>query len=125
MSGNEKVDYIHNDIELSRVLPDYSSSTNIRNNQQKILQHDYMFEMERNTPLTHMTINPNKTGEYNISTRTYNLADKPNIGGFEGKAIIPTFNRPQYSNGNELNSNQSDKVMFNKKVEAMFDRYRQ
>lgn len=120
MSGNEKVEYIHNNIELNRVLPEYSSTTNIKNNQQKILQHEYMKEMERNTPLTNMSINPGKRGEYNISARQYNLTEKPSFGGFEGKAVIPTFNRTQ----NVQENYESDKSKFNKKVEHMFDRYR-
>ena len=76
--------------------------------------------MERNTPLTHMTINPGKRGEHNISTRDYNLSEKPSFGGFEGKAVIPTFNRSQ----NIQENYESDKSKFNKKVEHMFDRYR-
>lgn len=120
ISGNEKTDYIHNDIELERVLPYHSSSTNIKHNQQKILEHEYMKEMERNIPLTNMHINPGKIGEHNVSSRNYNLTEKPNFGSFEGKAVIPSFNRTQ----NVQENYETDKSKFNKKVEQMFNRYR-
>lgn len=119
ISSNEKVNYIHNDIELERVLPEYSSHTNIRKNEQKILDHEYMIELERNTPLTHVSINPTKYGETNISSRNYDLIEKPNYGSYEGRGTQPTIDRI-----GEISNYESDKSKMNKKIENMFNRYR-
>ena len=120
MSGNEKVEYIHDNIELQRTLPNYNASTNIKNNEQRILQHEYMIDLERNTPLTNMSINPSKMGDINKTSRDYNLLQKPQYGSYEGRGQMPTMNRVQ-----EIPSNyESDKSKMNKKVEEMFNRYR-
>ena len=120
MSGNEKVEYIHDNIELERTLPNYTASTNIKNNEQKILQHEYMIDLERNTPLTNMTINPGKIGEINKSSRNFNLLQKPQYGSFEGRGQMPNMNRVQ-----EIpEAYENDKSKINKKVEEMFNRYR-
>ena len=120
MSGNEKVEYIHDNIELERTLPNYNASTNIKNNEQRILQHEYMIDLERNIPLTNISINPTKMGDINKTSRDYNLHQKPHYGSFEGRGQMPTMNRVQ-----EIPSNyESDKSKMNKKVEEMFNRYR-
>lgn len=120
MSGNDKVEYIHSDIELERSIPNYVASTNISNNQQKILEHEYMIDLERNTPLTYMTANPTKIGDTNKSSREFNLLQKPQYGGFEGKAQVPMLNRNQQIPENY----ESEKSKMNKKVEEMFNRYK-
>ena len=120
LSGNDKVEYIHDNLELNRVLPQYSTTTNIKNNQQKILQHEYMIELEKNTPLTQYSVNPGKQGENNISARQYQLNEKINYGGFEGKGTKPTIERSM-----NIHEYESDKSKMNKKVESMFNRYRQ
>jgi hypothetical protein len=120
MSGNDKVEYIHSDIELERSIPNYVASTNISNNQQKILEHEYMIDLERNTPLTNMTANPTKIGDTNKSSREFNLLQKPQYGGFEGKAQVPMVNRMQQTPENY----ESEKSKMNKKVEEMFNRYK-
>jgi hypothetical protein len=120
MSGNDKVEYIHSDIELERSIPNYVASTNISNNQQKILEHEYMIDLERNTPLTNMTANPTKIGDTNKSSREFNLLQKPQYGGFEGKAQVPMVNRMQQIPENY----ESEKSKMNKRVEEMFNRYK-
>ena len=119
ISGNEKVDYIHDDIYLDRVLPEYSSSTNIKNNEQRILHHEYMKDYERNTPLTNMSINPTKKGENNISSRQFQLSEKPQFGSFDGRGQMPLMNRVQ-----QIPEYESDKSIMNRKIEKLFDRYR-
>ena len=120
LSGHEKVDYIHSNIELERTLPNYNASTNIKNNQQKILEHEYMIDLERNTPLTNMHINPTKIGETNMSSRKFNLAEKPQYGSFDGRGQMPTLNRVQQI----PEMYESEKSKMNKKVEEMFSRYK-
>ena len=120
ISGVEKVEYIHDDIELERSIPNYSTSTNIRNNEQKIINHEYMIDLERNTPLTNMSINPSRIGDTNKSNRDYYLQEKPQFGGFEGRAQMPMVERQQQIPENY----ESDKSKMNRKVEEMFSRYK-
>ena len=79
-----------------------------------------MIELEKNTPLTQYSVNPGKQGENNISARQYQLNEKINYGGFEGKGTKPTIERSM-----NIHEYESDKSKMNKKVESMFNRYRQ
>jgi hypothetical protein len=121
ISGIEKVDYIHDDIQLEKVLPNYSTRTNISQNLHKVVEHEYMKELQRNTPLTQMMINPGKVGETNISSRDYKLIDKIQFGGFDGRGQMPIQTRVQEMPTNGLNS---DKAKMNRKIEELFSRYR-
>ena len=115
--GNDKIEYIHSDIELSRTLPEYKTSTNIRQNQEKRIQHDYIKELERNTPLTNMYVNSSKQGDYNISSREYQLNPKINAGGYEIPSQIPTQNRI----GNISAPFQTEKSRLGKTVMQQFE----
>ena len=79
-----------------------------------------MIDLERNTPLTYMTANPTKIGDTNKSSREFNLLQKPQYGGFEGKAQVPMVNRMQQIPENY----ESEKSKMNKRVEEMFNRYK-
>lgn len=119
ISGMEKVEYIHDDIYLDRVLPNYSSSTNIKHNERKNLEHEYMRELERNIPLTNINVNVGKTGETNMSSRDYKLIDKIQFGGFDGRGQMPLQNRI-----NEIpNSLNNEKTKMNRKIEEFYGRY--
>lgn len=121
ISGGEKVDYIHDDIELDRVMPNHSASTNISRNEHKVLNHEYMIDLERNTPLTNMSINHAGIGDTNKTSREYYLHEKPQYGGFDGRAQMPMLNRNQQIPENF----ESDKSKMNRKIEEMFNRYKQ
>ena len=95
ISGNEKNEYIHEDIELERVLPRYSTFSNIKQNQENIIPHEYMRELERNIPSYNIEINPTSKGENIISSRNYRLSDKLSFGEYNIPAQIPTMNRIQ------------------------------
>lgn len=110
-SGNEKVSYIHDNIELDRVLPEYNASTNMSQNTHKVLRHDYMKELDRNTPLTNMTINKGGNGENNISSRNINLLHKINAGGYDIPAQIPQQNRLNLQHNLNPTKSQMSKVM--------------
>jgi hypothetical protein len=61
MKGQEKTDYIHDDLEFDRNLPVYSADSNIRGNQTKI---DYIhndIEFDRNVPV--YSADSNKQGQ--------------------------------------------------------------
>ena len=121
ISGGEKVDYIHDNIELDRVMPNHSASTNISRNEHKVLNHEYMIDLERNTPLTNMSINHTGIGDTNKTSREYYLHEKPQYGGFDGRAQMPMLNRNQQIPENF----ESDKSKMNRKIEEMFNRYKQ
>ena len=117
ISGNEKIDYIHDDIKLSRSLPEYNTKTNIKQNQEKRIQHEYMKELERNVPLTNMYANSSKQGEYNISSRQYQLNPKINPGGYNIPGQIPTQNR----NGTIREPYETEKSKMGKTVMKQFE----
>lgn len=121
ISGGEKVDYIHDNIELERVMPNHSASTNISKNEHRVLNHEYMIDLERNTPLTNMTINQARIGDTNKTSREYYLHEKPQYGSFDGRAQMPMLNRNQQIPENF----ESDKSKMNRKIEEMFNRYKQ
>ena len=93
--GNEKVDYIHKDIELERTLPEYTANTNIKKNRENILKHEYMKELERNTPLTNVYNNKSAIGNNNISSRDVHLNQKLQLGEYNVPGQIPNLNRIQ------------------------------
>ena len=118
--GFENTKYIHKDLELQRTLPEYDARTNIKQNIQKTLKHDYQRDLERKAYLSKMSTNSNNKGEYNISSRHYNLEDKLQLGEFEMKPSIPTFDRMQTINENF----ETEKSKMGKMVMEQFkDRY--
>lgn len=121
MRGNDKIEYIHNDIELSRVLPEYKTTTNIKQNQERRIEHEYMKELDRNIPLTNMYVNSSKQGDYNISSRDYHLNPKINAGGYEIPSQIPNLDR----SGSISEPFQTEKSKLEKSVMHQFEgRYR-
>ena len=93
--GNEKIDYIHKNIELDRTLPEYMANTNIKKNTENILKHEYMRELERNTPLTNVYNNKSGIGNSNVSSRDIKLNEKLQFGEYNGRSQIPNLNRIQ------------------------------
>lgn len=114
--GFENTKYIHKDIELYRTLPEYDARTNIKQNTQKTLKHDYQKELERKAYLSNMTTNSNDKGEYNISSRQYNLEDKLQLGEFQMKPTIPSLDRMVTINENF----ETDKSKMGKMVMQQF-----
>lgn len=96
-SGTEKIEYIHNDIELSRVLPEHEATTNISQNMRKTLLHNKMKEYERKAVLSTMSTNDSKKGEININNATdyRNLVEKVQPGEFVNAGFVPQVERSQ------------------------------
>ena len=119
LSGNEKTEYIHDDIDLSRNLPEYNSRTNIGRNIYKNIEYENSIELQRNTPLTNISINPGdvKRGENDISSRDYRLNPKINPGGYSIPTQIPMQERMQ----NVRNNIETDKSRMGKLVSAQFE----
>lgn len=99
VSGMEQNNYIHDDIELRRTLPEHIARTNIGNTRvNKSTSYENEIELERNTPLASMTINSGGRGETEISSRDYHLAPKISAGGFSVPASVPMTGRMQSVN---------------------------
>lgn len=95
-SGNEKIEYIHSDIELERVLPEYEATTNISQNMRKNLLHNKMREYERKAILTQMTTNDSKKGEMNMNNATERkLPERVQPGEFVNSGFVPKVERTQ------------------------------
>jgi len=119
LRGNDKTEYIHDPIELERVIPLHQAHTNFKQPTDKTLQHEYMKEYERNTPLTNYATNIGMRGENNISSTQYKLIPKISPGEYNVPASIPTQNRIQ-----ELYSPfQNEKSRINKSVSMNYQRY--
>ena len=93
--GDNKNEYIHEDIQLDRVLPSHSAFSNIKQNQENIIQHEYMKPMERNVPSYNIQINSKSMGDNIVSSRDYRLNDKLQYGEYNIPGQVPTMNRIQ------------------------------
>lgn len=119
LKGNDKTEYIHDPIELERVLPLHQAHTNFKQPTDKTLQHEHMKEYQRNTPLTNYGTNIGMRGENNISSTQYKLIPKISPGEYNIPASIPTQNRVQ-----ELYSPfQNEKSKLNKNISMHYQRY--
>ena len=88
--------YIHKDVERTRQLPSYSSSTNMADNTKyKHQLHENTIELQRNIPTGRMSTNIMQCGEYNNSSRTANLAPRINPGEYSIPASKPLENHIQ------------------------------
>ena len=121
VSGVEKTKYFHDDIELSRKLPEYQTRTNIADNSvYKTLAHENTVELSRNTPMTSFTSNTIAKGVSDHGSRDIRLNPKINIGGYDIPSQIPSFER-----GNTVyESGENEKSRMNRIVsDSMQSRY--
>jgi len=97
VSGTDQSSYIHKDIELTRSIPEYKAHTNTRQNIHKTIDKTNSIELERNTPLTTMTINPGNfnRGNSDNSSREYRLSPKIQPGGYSAPTQVPMRERMQ------------------------------
>jgi hypothetical protein len=115
VSGVEQTKYFHNDIILSRTLPEYTANTNISNQKTyKQLEYDNQIELSRNTPKTsYITNNIISPGSSDHSSRNVNLPQKINPGSFDIRAQIPMTGRMQDV---DENKKESEKAKMNRIV---------
>ena len=115
-SGNEKIDYIHKNIELDRSLPEYNITSNVSNNNMRITnQHEYQMELGRNIPSTSFTSNIGGMGDINNSRSTVKTL-KPTISGsnmesFEGRGGIPSIQRQQQPTISESQKARTSRIV--------------
>jgi hypothetical protein len=119
-SGVEKTNYLHDNIELSRNLPEYNIKTNITDSKvHKTQEYENKLKFERNIPLNSFVSNPVLKGFSESGSRDIRLADKVQPGGFSGRGQIPMARRTQ-----ETTSMESEKAKMNRVVmESMQGRF--
>jgi hypothetical protein len=93
--GYDKYEYMHDDVKLDRVLPQYQAKTNVGRNIHKRTEHDMEREYVVNRPTT--TATTNVGGSHmrqvdNIMNREYNLKPTVNPGGFSPSSYVPSVN---------------------------------
>jgi hypothetical protein len=112
-SNNNKVSYIHDDLELKRTVPEYDAYTSKTNSSfQKIINHEHMKQLENNMPIAKdVFANKRTCGEENNSARHFNLLAKISPGGFHMPGQVPQQDRTNIINEN-LNN---EKAIMNKK----------
>ena len=116
-SGNEKTDYIHDDILLNRVLPEYNATSNMHGYEKTDYIHDDI-ELFRTLPEHYAVTNINGDKKYNYihdnieldrTLPEYNATS--NINGYQKTNYIHNdieLNRvlPEYSATSNINQNQ-------------------
>jgi hypothetical protein len=115
VSGVEQTKYFHNDIILSRTLPEYTVKTNVSNQKTyKQPEYDNQIELSRNTPKTsYITNNIISPGSSDHSSRKVNLPQKISPGSFDIRAQIPMTGRMQDV---DENKKESEKAKMNRIV---------
>jgi hypothetical protein len=94
LSGVEQTKYFHNDISLSRSLPNFNATTNMGDQKlYKRLEYDNQIELQRNMPSASCESNPKSYGYSDISSREAKLNPKINAGGYSIPAQIPMKER--------------------------------
>jgi hypothetical protein len=120
-SGVEQTKHFHDDISLSRNLPEYNVTTNFGNQTvYKRTEYDNDIELSRNTPITSLTSNPSTRSSIDHSSRNAHLPDKIKAGGYSIPGQIPMKVRLQ----NNPDQKESEKSRMNRIVmESMQGRF--
>ena len=120
-SGVEQTKYFHDDISLSRTLPEYNITTNFGNQTvYKRTEYDNEIELSRNTPITSLISNPSSHSSIDHSSRNAHLPDKIKAGGYSIPGQIPMKVRLQ----NIPDQKESEKARMNRMVtESMQGRF--
>ena len=96
LSGYDKVDYIHDEREMRRTLPQHNASTNVGKNIYKRQEYENSIELDRNMPMAQAMSNVGTTQRGAMSAHMgteYRLNEKVRPGGFDGRASMPMTDR--------------------------------
>lgn len=121
LKGYEKNNYIHDDLRLSRKLPEnISARTNLGENIYKSIEYENSIELDRTMPLATYSCNLSmpRIGTEEIISREYKLAPKINAGGYDARGSMPM----EYTEQN-IFIPDSEKSMLNKRINQQFQRY--
>lgn len=95
-SRGERTDYVHDDLELSRNLPEYHGVTNKGDRTRyKRNQYTNSIELSRNIPSGSFSSNVVSKGASDHGSRTARLIPKVQPGGFHNGGQKPMMNRMQ------------------------------
>ena len=121
VSGVEKNNYVHDDLELARVLPNHHATTNIGDlSVYKRMDHENELHFERNMPMASFSSNVVAKGDDSHGSRDYSLAPKLQPGGFSNSGQIASHKRADLIRG----PYESEKSIMSKKMnEQMEGRY--
>lgn len=113
ISGPEQTKYFHEEIELSRRLPNYQATTNIGDTGvYKRIDHENAINLTRNMPMNSFVTNPNGRSFNDHSSREVRLAPKIQPGGYSIPGQVPMTERTNYNHA----FGNSEKGRMNKMV---------
>jgi len=120
ISGVEQTKYFHDDIALSRTLPNFNATTNVGDQKvYKRTNYDNQIELQRNNPSASCESNPTSRGNTNYLSTQVQLAPKISAGGYSIPAQIPMKERDHIYYDQE-----SEKAKMNRMVmESMNGRF--
>ena len=98
VSKQDKVNYIHSDIELERNMPEYSAPTARSENIYKYIEPTNQIELERNTPVTSFVSNIVGKSSVDNNSKDARLNPKINAGSFSIPAGVPKITRSDREN---------------------------
>jgi len=120
ISGVEKTEYFHDDIALSRTLPNFNATTNVGDQKvYKRTNYDNQIELQRNNPSVSCESNPTSRGNTNYLSTHVQLSPKISAGSYSIPAQIPMKERDHIYYDQE-----SEKAKMNRMVmESMNGRF--
>ena len=120
ISGVEQTKYFHDDIALSRTLPNFIATTNAGDQKvYKRANYDNQIELQRNNPSASCESNPTARGIADHSSREAKLAPKISAGSYSIPVQIPMKEREHI-----YYSQESEKAKMNRTVmESMNGRF--
>ena len=98
VSKQDKVNYIHSDIELERNIPEYSATASKTENIYKFIEATNQIELERNTPITSFVSNIVGKSDVDNNSKEARLNPKINAGSFSIPAGVPKITRSDRQN---------------------------
>lgn len=123
LSGYDKIDYIHEEIELPRSLPATNATTNFSDPRvNRAIQHQNIPITQRNLPMTSYTANPTSRPTISVDhgSRTAYLQPKVSHGSFSVPAQIPASTYIE----NNISNHETQRSKMSKNVyNAMQERY--
>ena len=107
ISGIERNNYVHKDIQLERRMPIHSATTNHGKNIYKGISNENKIVLEKNTPLTSYSTNTIARGNVNISSRDKQLKPTLSHGGYAVAGHRPKQHNSKHQGGMTLDPHKS------------------
>jgi len=120
VKGNRKQNYIHDNIELEKTMPNYHSRSNINDSTTYVkVEHENELNYQRTIPQTFASSNLNNASALKdqITSRQVRLAPKVRPGGFDAKGNMPVVNKVN----NFRNIGSTNKSLMNKSIKEQMN----